>query len=291
LIGGKTRLGTANYIKGIPAKVWVIGGKKDVDEAYDGPQMKFLRPGELSGSYSPQQMQAMGFKQSSNGAWYIPMNMWQRLVSGGQIREESRDRREANRASLASMYARDQAERNEFEKLVHSKAGGDYTKGAQMYAQLKGRPRDSIFGDEERQNRFMKMKFDFDTFTDDDWNNYWMMAQHCDKNRDFQRQALAAIEKYQGQDHSHYHYLSDRISCGTTGTQKYGTQNGCNIDSVNENFADGKNPQDKGDSKRHGVPTKSSVSNLRKFAKSHSGRAAQLAHWMANMKSGRAKKK
>ena len=60
---------------------------------------------------------------------------------------------------------------------------------------------------------------------------------------------------------------------------------------VDENFADGRNPQDKGDSKRHGVPTKSSVSNLRKFAKSHSGRAAQLAHWAANMKAGRAKKK
>jgi len=56
-----------------------------------------------------------------------------------------------------------------------------------------------------------------------------------------------------------------------------------------ENFADGKNPQDKGDSKRHGVPTKGSVSSLRKFAKSHSGRAAQLAHWMANMKSGHKK--
>jgi hypothetical protein len=59
---------------------------------------------------------------------------------------------------------------------------------------------------------------------------------------------------------------------------------------VAENFADGRNPQDKGDSKRHHVPTKSSVSNLRKFAKSHSGRAAQLAHWMANMKSGKRKK-
>jgi hypothetical protein len=55
-----------------------------------------------------------------------------------------------------------------------------------------------------------------------------------------------------------------------------------------ENFADGKNPQDKGDSKRHGVPTKASVSTLRKVAK-QGGRKGQLAHWMANMKSGRAK--
>ena len=57
-----------------------------------------------------------------------------------------------------------------------------------------------------------------------------------------------------------------------------------------ENFADGKNPQDKGDSKRHGVPTKASVSTLRKVAK-QGGRKGQLAHWMANMKSGRSKKK
>jgi len=55
-----------------------------------------------------------------------------------------------------------------------------------------------------------------------------------------------------------------------------------------ENFADGRNPQDKGDSKRHGVPTKASVSTLRKVAK-QGGRKGQLAHWMANMKAGRAK--
>ena len=59
---------------------------------------------------------------------------------------------------------------------------------------------------------------------------------------------------------------------------------------MKENFADGKNPQDKGDSKRHGVPTKASVSTLRKVAK-QGGRKGQLAHWMANMKAGKAKKK
>lgn len=59
---------------------------------------------------------------------------------------------------------------------------------------------------------------------------------------------------------------------------------------LSENFADGRNPQDKGDSKRHGVPTKASVSTLRKVAK-QGGRKGQLAHWMANMKAGKAKKK
>jgi hypothetical protein len=59
---------------------------------------------------------------------------------------------------------------------------------------------------------------------------------------------------------------------------------------MTENFADGRNPQDKGDAKRHGINTKASVSSLRKTAK-QGGRKGQLAHWLANMKSGRAKKK
>jgi predicted nucleotidyltransferase len=63
-----------------------------------------------------------------------------------------------------------------------------------------------------------------------------------------------------------------------------------NKQAVAENFADGRNPQDKGDSKRHGINTKASVSSLRKTAK-QGGRKGQLAHWLANMKSGRAKKK
>ena len=56
-----------------------------------------------------------------------------------------------------------------------------------------------------------------------------------------------------------------------------------------ENFADGRHPEDKGDSKRLGVPTKASVSTLRKVAH-QGGRKGQLAHWLANMKAGRAKK-
>jgi hypothetical protein len=59
----------------------------------------------------------------------------------------------------------------------------------------------------------------------------------------------------------------------------------------NENFADGKNPGRKGLAKRSGVNTKASVSNLRKTAKNSTGEKARMAHWMANMKAGRAKNK
>jgi len=60
------------------------------------------------------------------------------------------------------------------------------------------------------------------------------------------------------------------------------------LDHIDENFADGRNPQDKGDAKRHGINTKASVSSLRKTAH-QGGRKGQLAHWLANMKAGRAK--
>ena len=59
---------------------------------------------------------------------------------------------------------------------------------------------------------------------------------------------------------------------------------------VAENFADGKKPGRKGLAKRVGVPTKASVTRLRQIAKSSTGEKARMAHWMANMKSGRNKK-
>ena len=61
-------------------------------------------------------------------------------------------------------------------------------------------------------------------------------------------------------------------------------------DELLENFADGKKPGRKGLAKRSGVNTKASVSSLRKTAKNSSGEKARMAHWLANMKAGRAKK-
>lgn len=58
-----------------------------------------------------------------------------------------------------------------------------------------------------------------------------------------------------------------------------------------ENFADGKNPGRKGLAKRSGVDTKASVSTLRNVAKNSTGEKQRMAHWLANMKAGRAKTK
>jgi hypothetical protein len=60
-------------------------------------------------------------------------------------------------------------------------------------------------------------------------------------------------------------------------------------DELSENFADGRNPQDKGDSRRHGIPKHASLSQLDKIrsSKTASPRKKQLAHWQANMRRGR----
>jgi putative chitinase len=60
---------------------------------------------------------------------------------------------------------------------------------------------------------------------------------------------------------------------------------------VDENFADGRNPQDKGDSKRHGIPKKASISTLKSIrsSKTASPRKKQLAHWQINMRQGKKK--
>ena len=63
------------------------------------------------------------------------------------------------------------------------------------------------------------------------------------------------------------------------------------VDKQFENFMDGKNPQDKGDAKRHGLSGKMSKSALKKVRGSDkaSPRKKQLAHFLLNMTKGKKK--
>lgn len=47
---------------------------------------KFLKPGELRGSYTKQQLLDMGFRLSANGYWYISMSKFKALVAAGKIK-------------------------------------------------------------------------------------------------------------------------------------------------------------------------------------------------------------
>ena len=57
---------------------------------------------------------------------------------------------------------------------------------------------------------------------------------------------------------------------------------------MKENFADGRHPEDKGDSARLGIPKHASIASLKKIAH-QGGRKGELAHWQANMRAGRQK--
>ena len=61
-----------------------------------------------------------------------------------------------------------------------------------------------------------------------------------------------------------------------------------NTEGLAENFADGRNPQDKGDSQRHGIPKNATMAELEK-ASHAAGRKGQLARWQLNMRRGHKK--
>jgi len=61
------------------------------------------------------------------------------------------------------------------------------------------------------------------------------------------------------------------------------------FESLDENFADGKNPGRRGISRRVGIPKKSSISSLEKITKNSTGEKRKMAQWQLNMRRGRNK--
>ena len=76
------------------------------------------------------------------------------------------------------------------------------------------------------------------------------------------------------------------------GMKKKGNRMVPNCVKVSENFMDGRNPQDKGDSARHGLAGKT-IGQLKKIRSSDSAtpRQKQLAHFRINMSLGKKKDK
>jgi len=127
---------------------------------------------------------------------------------------------------LRSLVQTDQDTRNEWKKRMDESGGWSEDLAAQ-YADEKGTSPDDLFGERQRLEKFTQYKFNFDTFSKDDWNNYWLLAQHCDFNLDFQKSALKNIERYLGRNSKEFQYLTDRILCAQNKPQIYGTQNTC----------------------------------------------------------------
>ena len=119
------------------------------------------------------------------------------------------------------MAEEDQRERIEYADFVRDTTDGDYESGAKLWAKYKNRPMNDVFCDKDRQAVFMHLLFDFEDFNNEDWENYWILSQHCDLNRDFQSQALENIKKYLGADNEYYYCLHDRIERSLKEAQNY----------------------------------------------------------------------
>lgn len=72
---------------------------KILDILKEQQSFHFLRPGELRGSYTNQQLQSLGFRQARTGAWYIAKPRWDQLIRSGQLKENDADHRAADRAT------------------------------------------------------------------------------------------------------------------------------------------------------------------------------------------------
>jgi hypothetical protein len=113
------------------------------------------------------------------------------------------------------------------------KAGGWSKELAAEFAKEHNTTTNDLFNDYERQREFESLfnslsEEDLTKFSDEDWNSLWLLAQHADHNRDLQI-TVRDVLKANGREEE-YKYIADRISCGKSGSQKYGTQDICEKD-------------------------------------------------------------
>jgi GNAT superfamily N-acetyltransferase len=104
---------------------------------------------------------------------------------------------------------------------------------------------------------------------------------------DYRGQGIAAVMYDWAKDLG---YIVKRSPEQTDAGKAFWNKNRGEEGQVWENFADGKKPGRKGLAKRSGVNCKQSVTKLRSIAAHSSGERQRMAHWCANMKSGRSKK-
>jgi GNAT superfamily N-acetyltransferase len=132
----------------------------------------------------------------------------------------------------------------------------------------------------------------------DDWGNKVLghVKFNIGDGKELDPQDLEVDEKYQGQGIARvmYDYIKsqgytivrswDQTDAGAGFWNKH---RGEDV-RVWENFADGRHPEDKGDSARHGIPKKATMAELEK-ASHAKGRKGQLARWQLNMRRGHKK--
>jgi hypothetical protein len=119
----------------------------------------------------------------------------------------------------------DQAARSKYAVLLNQYDNWEQARD-EWIATTKCDP-DDLFGDKRRCQMVKRILHEENSQS---WSDLWLLTQHFDFDRKFQQKVLNSIEGGLGKDSDEYRYLADRISCGLSGSQLYGTQEICGMD-------------------------------------------------------------
>jgi hypothetical protein len=267
LIGGKTRLGTANYVKGLPAKVWLIGGKQGVAEGkqtvteYRDRMYQYLK--SIVPTWPDYIVKDWLYANYAKGETYNKEKGWSFANVGKDIPMILKDMGLSvdTRWQLVPnvKFTMDMWEPKTLKRL-QARAGGN-AKSADPAVHIPAR-------DAER---------------------HATQAALAKQQGGVRKEPVILMKTADGYELLEgWHRTIQHFAMYPDGY--IGPAYIAVAGTVQENFHDGKNPERKGLAKRVGVNTKASVSSLRNTAKHSSGEKQRMAHWLANMKAGRAKK-
>ena len=82
-----------------------------------------------------------------------------------------------------------------------------------------------VFGDLSKEEVFLKRQFKFTSFSDKDWEMYWLKVQHLDRHPNKQFEGLKILEKHLGKFHKLHKNLLFRIASNRKLIQPEGTIN------------------------------------------------------------------
>lgn len=245
-----------------------------------GEALHFLRPGELRGSYTDQDLIRMGFRRASNGAWYMDQARWERLVASGRLREQEETDpalpsvKQARRL-MPQLLARAQQDYDAWDESDQDTyAGGgichiiaDSICDVLYQAGINCAPVSCSY----EQHVYVAAQFDEGVYTID-------IPYHVyETGGGFSWKKIPDV-RFAPRDMVFYRVSGDPREFD---------------DYIAENFADGRvrGKSRPGRVKRAGASCKGSVTDLRQRAKKYGGERGRMYHWCANMKSGRARKK
>jgi len=115
-------------------------------------------------------------------------------------------------AKLKSLVAKEQELRNKFAEMI-KKEGGWSQELLKKFMDIYKTTPDDVFASKVVEDELVKIEpqFDYVNFSEQDWDNFWLLSQHADSHPQFQIKALEILKKHKGKDSKEYKKLLFRV--------------------------------------------------------------------------------